>query len=190
VHERLQRRSKRVSRNHKERQEVFVVLRADLFHAPGTALEALVTAKQVVHSRELAEREVSRLNALHPDGEVRYWYTSSRLFPPGLSAGSSEAPAEYAVELDTRAGRLHMTDSIAERHRAAEDARDVLAGRMPWSTFSATYAECDDPLIEELFDLLEHEPQRGGFLGASEEEWQQHRRAAEQAIAALERSES
>lgn len=83
-----------------------------------------------------------------------------------------------------------MNDSFAERRKAAVAARDVLSGRVSWRTFSATYAEFDDPLIEELFDLLEHEPQRGGFLGASEEEWQRYRRAIEEAITTLEQSES
>lgn len=83
-----------MSSTHKEREDVFVVLRADLYHAPGTPLDMLVTAKQVVRSQELAEREVARLNAMHPDGQVRYWYTHTRLFPPGRSASSAEPPAE------------------------------------------------------------------------------------------------
>jgi hypothetical protein len=78
---------------HHEREDVYVVLRADLFHAADAPLETLVTAKQVVRSQELAEREVARLNAMHPDGQVRYWYAHSRLFPPGRSASSVEAPA-------------------------------------------------------------------------------------------------
>jgi hypothetical protein len=76
-----------------DRVQVFVVIRADLFHDPGTPLENLISAKEVVHSQELAEREVARLNAMHPDGQVRYWYTVSRLFAPGRSASSSSPPA-------------------------------------------------------------------------------------------------
>jgi hypothetical protein len=74
-------------------EEAFVILRADLFHEPDTPLEQLITAKEVVRSLELAEREVARLNALHPDGQVRYWLTRSRLFPPGHSAGPDHRPA-------------------------------------------------------------------------------------------------
>jgi hypothetical protein len=74
-------------------EEVFVILRADLFHRADTPLETVITAKEVVRSLELAEREVTRLNALHPDGEIRYWATPSRLFPLGRSAGSHEQPA-------------------------------------------------------------------------------------------------
>lgn len=69
------------------KEEVFVILRADRFHGPDTELKTLVTAKQVVFSRDMAEREVARLNALHPDGTVRYWAAMSRLFPFGTSAG-------------------------------------------------------------------------------------------------------
>jgi hypothetical protein len=71
---------------------VYVILRADLFHGPEAPLEMLVTAKQVVHSQELAEREVARLNALHADRQVRYWFSHSRLFPPDYSASSVEEP--------------------------------------------------------------------------------------------------
>ena len=77
----------------KDKEHVFVVLRADLFHSAGTSLETIITAKEVVRSEELAEREVARLNALHPDGKVRYWYALSRLFSHGASAGSSDVPA-------------------------------------------------------------------------------------------------
>jgi hypothetical protein len=82
-----------MSSSPKDKEHVFVILRADLFHPEGTSLETVVSPKEVVRSEELAQREVARLNALHPDGQVRYWYAISRLFPPGLSAGSSDVPA-------------------------------------------------------------------------------------------------
>jgi hypothetical protein len=82
-----------VSSTHKEREDVYVVLRADLFHADVAALETTITAKEVLRSEEDARREVNRLNAAHPDGRVRYWYAHSRLFPPGRSAGPDERPA-------------------------------------------------------------------------------------------------
>ena len=81
-----------MSSKHQERQAVFVILRADLFHANGTPVETLISATQVLDSQELAEQEVLRLNAMHPDGKVRYWYTHSRLFPPGRSASSVAEP--------------------------------------------------------------------------------------------------
>jgi hypothetical protein len=72
-----------MSKCHQPRQEVFVVLRADMFHGTHAALETLVTVKAVLRSREQAESEVRRLNALHPDGQVRYWFAPSRLFRDG-----------------------------------------------------------------------------------------------------------
>jgi hypothetical protein len=84
---------KGVESTDREHEQAFVILRADLFQPSGTPLEQLVSAKEIVRSPELAEREVARLNALHPDGQVRYWFTYSRLFPPGRSSSSGEAPA-------------------------------------------------------------------------------------------------
>lgn len=69
-------------------QPVFVILRADLFHSPDIELESMITAKEVVRDQTTAEREVERLNALRPDGRVRYWCAYSRLFPEGRSAGA------------------------------------------------------------------------------------------------------
>jgi hypothetical protein len=82
-----------VSATHKGQEHVFVILRADFFQGPDVPIEALVAAKEVVRSEDLAEQEVSRLNALRPDGRVRYWYSLCRLYPPGRSAGSNEPPA-------------------------------------------------------------------------------------------------
>jgi hypothetical protein len=72
---------------------VYVVLRADLFHAPDTPLETLVTTKAVLRSREAAEREVARLNVLHPDGSVRYWWSFSRLFEDDVPEHERDQPA-------------------------------------------------------------------------------------------------
>ena len=74
-------------------EEAFVILRADLFHRADTPLETVIIAKEIVRSLELAQGEVTRLNALHPDGQVRYWVAASRLFPPGTSASSFDQPA-------------------------------------------------------------------------------------------------
>lgn len=82
-----------MSKRHRPREEVHVVLRADLFHGPGTPLETLITAKAVFHSRDAAEQEVRRLNALHPDGRVRYWSTFSRLFGDGSGPDDVVEPA-------------------------------------------------------------------------------------------------
>jgi hypothetical protein len=82
-----------MSKRHRPREDVFVVLRADLFHGADARPETLVTAKEVLVSREQAEREVERLNALHPDGQVRYWIAPSRLFRDGASPEDGVDPA-------------------------------------------------------------------------------------------------
>jgi hypothetical protein len=78
-----------MSHKHKEREEVFAVLRYDAFHKPETPPEIRVTVKEVVRSRELAEAEVGRLNAVNNDNDCRYWWQQTQLFPEGRSAGAS-----------------------------------------------------------------------------------------------------
>jgi hypothetical protein len=75
-----------MSRHYKEREEVYAVLRYDGFLSDVSAPEACVTVKEVVWSRELAEAEVARLNALRAGKDVRYWWQMTRLFPEGRSA--------------------------------------------------------------------------------------------------------
>ncbi len=81
-----------MSRRFKEREQVYAVLRADLYHDPETEIEHLVTVKEIVHDLETAEAEVARLNALRPDGKVRYWWQMTRLYPAGTSAGGDPDP--------------------------------------------------------------------------------------------------
>lgn len=81
-----------MSRTHRERDEVFAVLRWDGFHGPDVRPEVAVTVKEVVRSRKLAESEVARLNAQAGEG-VRYWWQHTRLFPTGRSAGGADAAA-------------------------------------------------------------------------------------------------
>ena len=77
-------------------------------------------------------------------------------------------------------------DLILQRRRAAEEARAYLSGERSWEEFIDRYTDNDDDLIAELVDLLEHEPKRGGFLGASEKQWAQYQSRLSSAIAALE----
>jgi hypothetical protein len=79
-----------MSRTHRERDEVFALLRWDGFHGPDAPPEVAVTVKEVVRSLETAEAEVARLNAQAADG-VRYWWQPTRLFPAGWSAGGADA---------------------------------------------------------------------------------------------------
>ena len=45
-----------MSSAHKEREDVFVILRADLFQRPDIPLEQLITVKEVVRSQDIAQR--------------------------------------------------------------------------------------------------------------------------------------
>lgn len=87
-----------MSRTHRERDEVYAVLRFDSFHGSDTPPEVTITVKQVVRSRELAEAEVARLNALNGGEGVRYWWQATRLFPDGTSAGTQEAEPNAAPD--------------------------------------------------------------------------------------------
>jgi hypothetical protein len=51
-----------MGRTHTDRDEVFAILRWDGFHGPDSEPEILVTVKEVVRTREIAEAEVMRLN--------------------------------------------------------------------------------------------------------------------------------
>jgi hypothetical protein len=50
-----------------------------------------------------------------------------------------------------------------------------LAGRISFADFiQAAPEDPEDGEVAELIDLIEHEPKRGGFLGASPEEHDRH----------------
>jgi hypothetical protein len=63
-----------MSRRHKQREEVFAIVRWDGFHSPGASPEVFVTVKEIVRSQDLAEAEVARLNALCEGSDIRYWW--------------------------------------------------------------------------------------------------------------------
>ncbi len=69
----------------KDQLGVYAMLRWDRFLADRQP-ENCVTVKEVVHSLELAEAEVDRLNALREDRAVHYWWQYTRLYPSGKSA--------------------------------------------------------------------------------------------------------
>ncbi|MDD2467253.1 MAG: hypothetical protein PHI97_24970 [Desulfobulbus sp.] len=58
----------------------------------------------------------------------------------------------------------------------AANAKEYKAGNLSWDDFILNFGdiEVEDPLIDELVDMIEHEPKRGGFMGASETEWKQY----------------
>ncbi len=63
-------------------ETVFAVLWFDSVHAIDAMPEISISVMRVVHSREEAEAEVKRLEALSGAKGVRYWYQRTRLFPP------------------------------------------------------------------------------------------------------------
>jgi hypothetical protein len=80
-----------MSNRREERDQVYAIIRWDGFQGPAARPEALVTVKEIVHSLELAEAEVARLNALGEGKDVRYWWQTTRLVPSGQSAGGNVA---------------------------------------------------------------------------------------------------
>ena len=80
-----------------------------------------------------------------------------------------------------------MTKTSDLRRFAAQDGRRYMAGEMSWDEFMDRYGESrDDSDVGALVDLIEHEPQRGGFLGVSESAWLAHRRQVETILRELE----
>jgi hypothetical protein len=76
--------------------------------------------------------------------------------------------------------------SALDRKRAADMARELRRGAVTFATFVMEFGGSPDDLISDLLDLLEHEPQRGGLLGASEDAYAKYETNIERAIRALE----
>ena len=72
------------------------------------------------------------------------------------------------------------------RREAAAAGRAVIAKTLSYDEFMQRFADCDDELISDLVDLIEHEPKRGGFLGVGEKHWAQYQSQVASALAALE----
>jgi hypothetical protein len=64
----------------------------------------------------------------------------------------------------------------APQVEVAYKAKEYKAGNMTWDEFidACAETEVEDPLIDELVDMIEHEPKRGGFMGVSEKEWKRY----------------
>jgi hypothetical protein len=61
-----------------------------------------------------------------------------------------------------------------ERKSAAQLAKRFYEKEISFEEFTNLYPETNDEKIEDLFDLIEHEPKSGGFLGVSEIEYQNY----------------
>ncbi len=74
------------------------------------------------------------------------------------------------------------------RKRAASLVRAYQENKITWQQFMDQTAELKkDNLIDELIDLVEHEPKRGGFMGLNNKEWQKYQSSIQEAIAELEK---
>ncbi len=81
-----------------------------------------------------------------------------------------------------------MNIKVEARQRAASIARSYLEGRTSWQDFMDQTADFEgDSLIDDLVDLIEHEPKRGGFMGLNEKEWLAYQRSVKSTIEALEK---
>jgi hypothetical protein len=70
----------------KDYVHVFVVIRVDEFEG-----DERITIKEVVTTREVAEREVDRLNQINGEKDCWYFWEQSRFFPDGSSFGAEAA---------------------------------------------------------------------------------------------------
>jgi len=76
-----------------------------------------------------------------------------------------------------------------DRHQVAEWAEQYLAGSLSFQRFMELVPEeSGDSLVTKLVDLVEHEPKRGGILGATPEQYDGHMRKVRELIAALRES--
>ena len=76
--------------------------------------------------------------------------------------------------------------TATDRKRAAAMARDLIGERVSFEAFATAFGNSRDELIADLFDLIEHEPRRGGLFGVSERRLTKYRANIERAIRALE----
>jgi hypothetical protein len=62
-------------------EQAFAIVRLDTFHEAdiGREPEAIITVKEVVWAREVAEAEVSRLNRLNGEKGAVYFWTFTRV---------------------------------------------------------------------------------------------------------------
>jgi hypothetical protein len=62
----------------RQKRQVFAVVRVDDFPRLDVPIESKVTVKQIVATREIAEREVARLTRINADKGCRYFWQTTR----------------------------------------------------------------------------------------------------------------
>ncbi len=62
-----------------------------------------------------------------------------------------------------------------------------MEGKITWQPFMDSFVSSkNDKTVDELIDLIEHEPKRGGFMGLSEKERTAYRTSIRRIIEQLE----
>src|SRR5690349_7405917 len=87
-----------MSAKYKPRESVFAVVRVELPLSETNATDR-ITVKEIVSTRELAEREVERLSRLNSTKGCLYLATPTRLFPPGMCAGPESRDGRRVLRL-------------------------------------------------------------------------------------------
>ena len=93
-----------MSKRHKPRESIFVVVRHDAFQPEP---QHAFTVKEALWDPQAAAAEVDRLNALASGREVQYFAQETRLYPPGTAAGDVNgvsAGSEPAGEPESEPG--------------------------------------------------------------------------------------
>jgi hypothetical protein len=74
----------------------------------------------------------------------------------------------------------------SNRRKAAKLGRSIITDTISFDEFLDRMPGSEDDLISDLVDQITHEPKKGGFLGAREDEWNRYR---EQIIKTIEKLE-
>ena len=74
-----------------------------------------------------------------------------------------------------------------DRPYAASMAQRYIKGSLTLEAFVEIFATTSDPLIEELLDLIIHEPKHGGLFGVSEGQYQKYKASVGAVLSELEK---
>ncbi|NDK54286.1 hypothetical protein [Pontibacter fetidus] len=70
---------------------------------------------------------------------------------------------------------------------ALETAKEFIAGKIDYKQLNDNFPDdTNDKEINELFDLIEHQPKLGGFLGVSQETYDQYNQNIDRILKRLE----
>jgi hypothetical protein len=120
-----------VSKRTLERLAVYAVVRYDHFLADDTSPETKVTVKEVLPSREEAEREVARLNLLNKGRGSNYFWQYTRFLPKGRADATDQGTTGSMPASDSG---LRPTGLIPRWTLGASEVAFIgaLVGAHPW----------------------------------------------------------